>query len=82
MNGFDVGLILAIASSAAAVLGWYRAVTRNQYAREREYSHIVRSLEQQTLAANELLKELDHLGDRISRLEILMLRSVCDVSAV
>lgn len=75
MTGFDIGLLLAIASSAAAVLGWYRSVTRNQYAREREYSHITRNLEQQTQAALELLKELDHLGDRISRIEVLLLRS-------
>jgi len=82
MIGFDTGLLLAAGSSAAALLGWYRSVTRNQYAREREYAHIARSLEQQTQAIGELLKELDNLGDRISRLEILVLRTGRDVSTI
>ena len=74
MTGFDIGLLIAIISAVASALGWYRSATRNAYAREREYAHILRNLEQQTQAFGQLFKLSDSLDDRLSRLEILLLR--------
>lgn len=76
MTGSDVGLVITAVMSSATALGWYRSATRNQYAREREYSHILRNLEQATQAHQEIYKELDTVSERLGRLEILLLQKV------
>lgn len=75
MTGIDISLALALISAAASALGWHRSATRSQYAREREYTHILKNLDQQAQAHGEIFKELDAVEDRLSRLEILILRS-------
>jgi len=83
----DVGLVLAIASTLASVYAWVRAKTRAAYAREREYSHILKGIEQQNANIQNLfheldhdhkaiLKELDEVGDRLQRLEFQHQRGV------
>lgn len=76
MAGFDIGLIIAITSALASALGWHRSIARTQYARERQYEHIFRNLEIQAQAHSEIFKELDAVADRLSRLEILLLKNV------
>lgn len=75
MFGLDLGLLVTIGTTSAAALGWYRSTARNQFARERQYEHILRNLEQQTQAHSEIYKQLDSVEDRLSRLEILILRN-------
>jgi hypothetical protein len=75
MLGLDLGLVISIATTSAAVLAWYRSVARNQYAKERQYDHIIKNLEQAASAHQEIYKELDSVTDRLSRLEILLLRN-------
>lgn len=71
----DIGLVISTITSLAAGLGWYRSNARNQYAREREYAHILKNLEQASAAHQEIYKELDAVTDRLSRLEIILLRN-------
>lgn len=74
MFGVDISLLIAIGSTAVSVLGWYSSTIRNRYARERESAHILRNLEQQTQAFSQVFKDFDKLDDRMSRLEVLLLR--------
>lgn len=69
----DIGLGIAIFSSLAGVVAWYRSFTRSQYSHEREYSHILKNLEQASATHQEMFKELDGLNDRLSRLEVLII---------
>jgi hypothetical protein len=71
---FDIRTALALASSVMGATFWYRGLARSGYAREREYAHIMKNLEQASLSHAEIFKELDELGDRLSRLEILLIR--------
>lgn len=79
MLGFDIGLTISTIMAFSAALGWYRSNARNQYAREREYSYILKNLELATVAHQEIYKELDAVEDRLSRLEILILRNAPQV---
>jgi hypothetical protein len=81
LGGIDLGLSLALISALASALAWHRSLTRNQYNREREYSYLIKAIEQQNIYSKELtndhraiLKELDTTNDRLSRLEILLIK--------
>jgi hypothetical protein len=71
---FDPRLVLALLSSLVGAIAWYRALARSEYEKERQYAHIMKNLEQASLAHAEIFKELDAVGDRLSRLEIILLR--------
>lgn len=71
----DIGLVISVSMSLATALGWYRSNARGDFAREREYAHILKNLEQASAAHQEIYKELDAVTDRLSRLEIILLRN-------
>lgn len=73
MFPFDIGLTLALVTSAASFFGWYRSNIRNGYANERQIAHVLRSLDQNLVALQEQYKQLDEVSDRLSRLEIVLL---------
>lgn len=75
MLSLDVGLAITSVTAIGSLLGWHRSTTRNQYARERQYDHILKNLEQAASAHQEIYKQLDSVEDRLSRLEILILRN-------
>lgn len=64
----DIGLIISISTTAAALLGWYRSTIRSNYAQERQCAHIVEAL-------RELCDSSDDVADRLSRLEIILLNN-------
>jgi hypothetical protein len=74
MFGLDIGLALTLTTAFASALVAYRGLVRGQYAREREYAHIMRTLEQNRENIAHLLNEVDTVGDRLSRVEVLILR--------
>ncbi|WNZ22731.1 hypothetical protein HJG54_07580 [Leptolyngbya sp. NK1-12] len=59
MFGLDVSLLIGIISSVTGALAWYRSLTRSQYAREREYAHILNALEQNRANMQLILNEAD-----------------------
>lgn len=75
MPGIDIGLIIALASALGSTLAAYRAMIRSQYSREREVAHMLESLERGSHVLQELIKQLDAVEDRLSRLEILILKN-------
>ncbi len=72
----DVGLIIASITTLASVLAWYRSQTRNTYAREREISHIFKNQEQAAQLLHQVSADVDDLGDRIARLEVLIITAL------
>jgi hypothetical protein len=80
--GIDIKMAFGIISSVVGALAWYRSLTRSQYAREREYAHIMNALEQNSANMRLILDEADALGDRLSRLEILIFKGSRDASHV
>jgi hypothetical protein len=74
MFSFDIGLAISIITSLAAALAWHRSNARNQYAREREYLHILKTLEQNRESILHLISACDDVEDRLSRLEVWLLR--------
>jgi uncharacterized protein YaaR (DUF327 family) len=76
LAGFDVGLAIALSGVAVSVIGWFRSQTRSQYARERDYAHIMRNQEQEQQAIAELAHEVDTIGDRLTKIEALMISAV------
>lgn len=70
----DIGLFIAAATAIVSVLGWYRSQVRTSYSHEREYLHISRNLEQAAIAHQDIFKEVDQINDRLSRLEILLIK--------
>lgn len=78
--GVDVGVAIALVTSLAGLLSWYRSIARSQYAHEREFAHIMRNLEQQSKAVADIADQVDELGGRFaavterqSRLETLII---------
>jgi hypothetical protein len=73
MFGVDIGLIFSLGSSLVGALAWYRAIARSQYARERELSHVLRNQNQAQQALCELGDEVDQVGDRLTKIEALLI---------
>lgn len=76
-----IPLVIAIGTAAASLVAWYTTTVRYRYARERENGHILRNLENQSQAFAQLFKDLDSLADRLSRLEVLLLKRGVDRDA-
>lgn len=74
MFGVDIGLAIAVTSAVISTIGWYGSQVKNRYTRERESAHILKNLEQQNQAFTEVFKDFDRLDDRLSRLEVLLIR--------
>jgi ferritin-like metal-binding protein YciE len=77
----DYALVIGAIGAVASFLAWYRAYTRSMYAREREISHIHKSIEQQNSNVLQLFAEIEarlesttrgieQLSNRVERLEI------------
>jgi hypothetical protein len=72
LGGLDVSLTITLVTSTAAVLAWYRGQTIHAYERQNAYQNLLKSIEQVTLVQKETCKEIDELGDRINRVEMLL----------
>lgn len=77
----DYALVIGAIGAVASFLAWYRAYTRSMYAREREISHIHKSIDQQNSSVLHLFSEIEaqlestargieYLSDRVQRLEM------------
>lgn len=67
MLGLDLGLLLSLLMSFVSALGWYRSLVRLSYRREQDSELLL-----------ELSEGVDALSDRLSRLEILLLKQSRD----
>lgn len=77
----DYALVIGVVGAVASFLAWYRAYTRSMYARERQISHIHKSIEQQNSNVLHLFSEIEtqlestarkveQLSERVQRLEM------------